>query len=166
MVGGGGGAVGHAESGGAGGYSAEVIDVSTDPGNITVTIGGYGNGSTYTNTAQSGGTSSFGPYLSATGGAGGQGSPQHSGGVPGDGSGGDQNHRGGGGSGHCNTGPGVGGSANWGGGTSGGHSTASTYSSFTWEGQCAYGGGGAASYTSLGRGAHGRAGYVVVWEYS
>lgn len=64
VVGGGGGAFGG--GGGAGGLAAAIVPVSAP---VTVTVGAGGAGGT--NPAGSGGTSSFGPAVSSTGGTGG-----------------------------------------------------------------------------------------------
>jgi hypothetical protein len=58
-----------AGGGGAGGAGILYLDAPAIPGPITVTVGTGGTGGT--STGPSGGTSSFGPLLSATGGAGG-----------------------------------------------------------------------------------------------
>jgi hypothetical protein len=67
LVGGGGGAGNDSTGGGGGGYSQEFIDV-TSISSATVTIGGPGL-SFAGSTVGGGGTTSFGAYLSATGGA-------------------------------------------------------------------------------------------------
>ena len=69
VVGGGGGSAGYSESGGAGGYAEEIIDV-TGVSSVSVTVGGGGGGVAYYNSAGDGGTSSFGSYCSASGGYG------------------------------------------------------------------------------------------------
>lgn len=102
VIGGGGGAAGYCESGGAGGYSEglfNVMGVST----VSVTVGGGGGGVGYYAAAGGGGTSSFGSYISATGGSGANTWSSHSGGAGGTGSGGYVNLQGGGGSGHTNS---------------------------------------------------------------
>lgn len=76
--------------GGSGGYSEGFV-VVTPLSPITVTVGAGGTGASNGNgaTANAGGTTSFGPYMSATGGGGGTGGTStSSGGLPGLGSGG------------------------------------------------------------------------------
>jgi hypothetical protein len=97
--GGGDGASGHdsGSGGGGGGTSIEIIDV-TSLASETVTIGGGGAGVGDSSDGNAGGTSSFGSYCSATGGAGGlKGSNSGNiyGGIGGLGSGGDLNFNGG-----------------------------------------------------------------------
>lgn len=98
--GGGGGAVdssgtGAGSGGGAGGYAEEWVDV-TPAASITVTVGSGGAGGTYSPAVSpvAGGTSSFGAYLSATGGGAGTnvtGGGSATGGAGGSGSGGTLN---------------------------------------------------------------------------
>lgn len=110
VVGGGGGggrgsrnnpgnAFGYGGSGGAGGYSQEVIQAPSIPGPVSVTIGNGGNqyNPGQENPGNPGGTSSFGAFLSATGGAvGNNGSQQYPGnpGSGGNGTGGQLNQQG------------------------------------------------------------------------
>lgn len=101
VAGGGGGSAGYNESGGAGGYAEGRFDV-TAGANVTVTVGGAGTGVTYYAAGVSGGTSSFGSYISATGGSGSNANANHTGGAGGLGSGGGVNLYGGGGIGHAN----------------------------------------------------------------
>ena len=75
--------------GGGGGYSKLLLDL-TDVSSVTVTVGFAGAGVTTGNGA-SGGSSSFGSYLSATGGQYGYGGTSTSGGSSGAGVGGDVN---------------------------------------------------------------------------
>ena len=147
VIGGGGGGGAHAGGGGgAGGYSRELIDVSA-LASETVTVGGAGSAGT-TNGGENGGaggTSSFGSYLSCTGGALGYGGSHGAGGgVGGTASNGDLNSSGG---------NGIKGYANGGGGGS----------SFF---GCAigYGGGGHGGVTSA-NGNIGGAGVIIVTEY-
>lgn len=100
-VGGGGGAAGYCESGGAGGYSEGLYNVS-GVSTVSVTVGGGGGGVGYYAAAGDGGTSSFGSYLSASGGYGANRNYSHSGGHGGGGSSGQVNIQGGAGSGHTN----------------------------------------------------------------
>jgi hypothetical protein len=90
LTGAGGGGSGHGEGGGAGGYAEKVIDV-TGISSVAITVGTGGGGSYYSGAAGGGGTTSFGAYLSATGGNGANSNQQHCGGLPGLGSGGDIN---------------------------------------------------------------------------
>jgi hypothetical protein len=119
LVGGGGGSAGYCESGGGGGFGEGLFSV-TAGSTISVTIGGGGGGVTYYNVASTGGTTSFGSYLSATGGYGANQNIQHGGGAGGLGSGGNVNLYGGTGCGHLNHGShsqtGYGGATYFGGG--------------------------------------------------
>ena len=78
VQGGGGGASGHGESGAAGGYSERVLDVNSI-GSVGISIGGGGGGTWYFGHGGDGGSSSFGPYLSAGGGHGANRNSGHSG---------------------------------------------------------------------------------------
>lgn len=162
IVGGGGGGTGHGEAGGGGGFSEEVIDV-TSISSVAVTIGGGGGGVNYHNSAGNGGTTSFGPYLSASGGEGARRVGGHSGGRPGVGSGGNLNIYGGGGAGHTHHGGGHGGRTYFGGPAIGVHDSGPT--AYNREGQAAPGAGGTGGPRALRRGANGRGGMVLVWEY-
>lgn len=102
VVGGGGGAAGFCESGGAGGYAERVIDV-TSISTATVTIGAGGSGVGYYAAAPDGGTSSFGVHVSASGGRGANTQFAHTGGRGGVGSNGSINLNGGDGTGHTNS---------------------------------------------------------------
>ncbi|ABA47008.2 gp39 [Synechococcus phage syn9] len=99
VIGGGGGGSGHGESGGSGGYSEEIIDVS-GISSVSVSVSGESNGTYYRGGGGNGGSSSFGGYLSASGGYGANRNNQHSGGLGGVGSGGNLNIYGGGGESH------------------------------------------------------------------
>lgn len=113
VVGGGGGAAGYCESGGAGGYSEALIDV-TSVSSVAVTVGGGGWGSGYYSASSNGGTSSFGSYCSASGGYGANQNYSHSGGHGGSGSGGQLNIQGAAGRGHTNSvGSWSGGNGGW-----------------------------------------------------
>ncbi len=113
IVGGGGGACGYCESGGAGGYTEKVIDV-TAVSTVAVTVGGGGASVNYYAAGNNGGTSSFGAYCSATGGYGANQNASHSGGHGGIGSSGSINLYGGIGTGHTNS------AGHWPGGSGGG----------------------------------------------
>jgi hypothetical protein len=102
LVGGGGGGCGYCESGGGGGYAEGVFNV-TGVSTVGVTVGGGGTGAGYYQGCPSGGTSSFGSYLSASGGGGANTYSTHSGGLGGIGSGGQTNLQGGTGNGHTNS---------------------------------------------------------------
>ena len=164
VVGGGGGASGYSESGGAGGYACEIINSPAD--SVGVTVGGGGGSTQYYAAAGNGGTSSFGGYCSATGGYGANRNYGHSGGHGGVGSGGHVNILGGGGTGHTNSNasgsPAKGGGSYMGGGT--GDDRTRTNSKVHYG---APGSGGPGSRGDTGwRGAPGETGIVIVWEYA
>ena len=116
VVGAGGGAAGYCESGGAGGFGEGVIGTANlAASNVTVTIGSGGTNVGYYAAGGNGGTSSFGAYITATGGYGSNQQAAHTGGVGGIGSGGNINLYGGTGTGHTD---GAGGGALGQGGTS------------------------------------------------
>jgi hypothetical protein len=163
IVGGGGGAAGYTESGGAGGYSEARIDTSAVT-SVAVTVGAGGSAVGYYAAAGDGGTSSFGSYCSATGGYGSNRNYSHSGGAGGSGSGGNVNLQGGGGQGHTNSigaHQGRGGGSYFGGGASWNRSTNS--------GKIlagAKGSGGPGSNSDAGAtGATGETGLIVVYTY-
>lgn len=164
LCGGGGGACGHSESGGAGGYAEKWIDTSSWAAGTTVycTVGGGGDGRNYFQSCGDGGTSSFGGYLSASGGYGANRNWGHSGGHGGVGSGGDINLWGGGGCGHTGEGEGGGGFSYFGGsGASGHHHYRPEYA----EAHQSRGSGGSGTWSSHGRGAYGMGGIVIVYSY-
>jgi hypothetical protein len=162
VVGGGGGGTGHGESGGAGGFAEEIIDVS-GISSVSITIGGGGGGVNYHNSAGNGGTTSFGPYISAGGGEGARRVGGHSGGRPGAGSGGNFNMYGGGGNGHTHLGGGLGGESFFGGACLAVHqSGVGNVSSY--EGRAAPGAGGTGAPRGRRRGGNGKGGMVVVWN--
>jgi hypothetical protein len=101
VTGGGGGGAGYCESGGAGGTAKGTYDVSA-VSTVAVTVGAGGAAVAYYAVSNTGGTSSFGSYASATGGRGSSSTTQHSGGQGGVGSGGGVNLLGGTGTGHVN----------------------------------------------------------------
>jgi len=171
LVGGGGAASGHMESGGAGGYAERLIDVSSVT-SVQVTIG---DGSTswtyYAGAAGGGGTSSFGSYITCTGGRGANTSHQHCGGLPGVGSGGDLNTYGGGGTGHMAWACGKGGSSYFGGAGATGHPQGGSFT-HNFDSHSAPGCGGTGGYEGItswspnplpGRG---RNGICIVYEYA
>jgi len=164
LVGGGGGGSGHGESGGAGGYSERLIDVSSIS-SVQVTVGqGSQNPSYYSGNGNPGQTTSFGTYLSATGGNGANSTYQHCGGLPGVGSGGDFNIYGGGGTGHYGY-TGIGGTSHFGGQGASGHPQGGNYT-FNVSGQVAPGAGGGAGWRSSYQGGKGGGGIVIVYEYA
>ena len=162
VVGGGGGASGHGEGGGAGGYAEKWIDV-TGVSSVTVTVGRGGTGAGYYSNREDGFTSSFGSYVSASGGYGANRNWGHTGGHGGIGHGGDINLRGGGGTGHENEAGSSGTGSFFGGGSVGAHHNGHGNNS---ENHCAPGSGGMGTWTSHGRGEHGKAGAVMVWNFS
>ena len=162
VIGGGGGGTGHGEAGGSGGYAEEYLNV-TSISSVSISIGGGGGGVNYHNSAGNGGTTSFGPYLSASGGEGARRVGGHSGGRPGVGSGGNLNIYGGGGAGHTHHGGGAGGNGYFGGSSIGVHDSGPQVSQR--EGQASQGTGGTGAPRGRRRGGTGRSGMVVVWEY-
>ena len=159
------------DGGGGAGCAIEVIDVSTGPSSVSVTVGSgaSGNGG-YNNGGSTGGTSSFGSYCQATGGEGGwyQETQNTAGAAPGSGSGGNINLTGGNGIKGCGNGGNQNSAWNGPGGQGAGpysitrgagiNSTTSTQANTN-----AYGsGGGGASAGTSGSGGHG---IVVVEEF-
>lgn len=164
LVGGGGGAAGYCESGGAGGYSERLISVENVT-NVTVTVGGGGSNSGYYAAAGDGGTSSFGTYMSATGGYGANRNISHTGGYGGSASGGDINLYGGGGTGHSNS-HGHAATARGGRTYFGGSSGYNRPNNGSRVGPGAPGNGGPGGRTNEAwSGAVGQAGAVIIWEY-
>jgi hypothetical protein len=162
LCGGGGGASGHGESGGAGGYSERIMDV-TGIGSVSVNIGGGGSGTYYAGAGGNGGSSSFGPYMSAQAGHGANRQNQHSGGVSGGASGGNLNiHQGGGGSHHDSFGPG--GTTYFGGAAPSGHPQGGHFA-HNHQGHSSPGTGGTGGYFHGHRGSDGRPGICVIEEY-
>lgn len=103
LVGGGGGSALYCESGGAGAFVEGFYNVS-GVSSVAVTVGGGGGGVGYYAAAGDGGTSSFGGYLSASGGYGANRNYSHSGGHGGNSPSGHQSWaHGGSGSGHTNS---------------------------------------------------------------
>ena len=164
VVGAGGGGSGKCESGGAGGFSERVLD-ATNISSVSVTIGNPGGGTNYSGCGGSGNSSSFGSYATSSGGTGANCRQQHAGGVGGNGSGGTHNAYGGGGGGYgdwSNYGSHHGGVSYMGGSQAAGHNQ-DNYSP-QHQSHCAWGAGGNGSQFS-NRGARGREGVVVVYEY-
>lgn len=166
IIGGGGGACGHCESGGAGGFAEKLIDV-TSVTSVEVTIGGAGDGRGYHQGCGGGGTTSFGSYCSASGGNGANTWGSHTGGHGGVGSGGDVNLHGGGGRSHGDQGQAKGGEGYFGGASVSGHHGNNFYSHYS-EGlnHNPPGTGGSGEWTSHSRGAHGTSGACVVYNYA
>lgn len=167
-VGAGGGASGYCESGGAGGFAERLIDV-TSVSTVAVTVGAGGAGTAYSGTGGlgiTGGTSSFGSYITATGGFGSNRNFNHTGGFGGVGSGGNINLYGGTGTGHTNgAGQGAvarGGESYFGGGAGNNRNLATGK-----NGNGAPGAGGAGNRTDDGSaaGGAGEDGAVIIWEY-
>ena len=164
VVGAGGGVSGHCESGGAGGMSERVVDVS-NVSSVTVTVGNPGGGNNYSGCGGSGNSSSFGSYCSAGGGLGANCSRQHAGGYGGNGSGGSLNVYGGGGNGHgshYSYGNYSGGRSFMGGSQPGSHRQQNY--AHRHQSHAAWGAGGNGARDG-NRGARGREGVVVVYEF-
>jgi hypothetical protein len=169
LVGAGGGGCGHCESGGAGGYSEKLIDVSglSVGATIAVTVGSGGGGTGYHSGSGNGGTTSFGSYLSATGGKGANTNSSHTGGYSGVGSGGDINLYGGSGRSHGDQGQDRGGESYFGGSQPAGHHGGNYYRHYT-EGtnHTPPGTGGNGEWTSHSRGGNGSNGICIVYNYN
>ena len=164
VVGAGGGGSGNGESAGAGGMSRRILDVQ-NTSSVSVTVGNPGGGTGYSGCGGSGNTSSFGSYCSASGGYGANCRQQHAGGIGGNGSGGNMNAYGGGGNGYGNWstyGNHNAGTSYMGGSQPSGHSQ-DNYA-HRHQSHCAWGAGGNGARFS-NRGARGREGVVVVYEY-
>ena len=127
---------------------------------LNVDLGGNGQ---IRGAGGNGGSSSFGPYLSAGLGYGANRNNQHSGGVSGSGSGGSLNiHTGGGGNHHQRSG--YGGSSFWGGNTAGGHPQGGNFS-HNHQSHSAPGSGGSGGYFNSHRGSNGRPGMIVITHF-
>ena len=166
---GGGGGRAYSECGGAGGYAERILD-ATGITSVSVTVGGGGSGGAYFGFSPGGQTTSFGAFLSASGGDGANSHIQHNGGRGGLGSGGQVNAYGGGGGGHNNMDQyspncapgGEGGIGFFGGGTPGAHTSGAQPSTVA-----AWGAGGVAvspSHNGQG-GRNGMQGICIVYEY-
>ena len=163
VIGGGGGGSGHAESGAAGGYAEEVIDVR-GISSVYCTVGnGSQSGTYYSGNGGGGGTSSFGNYLSASGGLGATTTYQHCGGLGGLGAGGNLNIYGGGGTGHMNY-MGFGGGGFFGSGTLSAHGNWNQGARSN-QLKAPRGAGGTSGYQGSYQGANGMAGAVIVMEF-
>ena len=164
VVGAGGGGSGYCESAGAGGTAERVIDV-TNTSSVSVTVGNPGGGSNYSGCGGNGGSSSFGGWCSASGGYGANCRQQHAGGIGGNGSGGNLNVYGGGGNGHGSHhsyGNHMSGASYMGGGQPSSHGQRDY--AHRHQSHAAWGAGGNGAQHG-GRGARGREGVVVVFEY-
>jgi hypothetical protein len=172
IVGGGGGGAGYAEGGGAGGYSEKYIDVKNVK-TVQVNVGSGGSNRLYYGNAGDGGTTSFGSYLTATGGYGANRNVQHEGGRGGIGQGGHLNIYGGKGAGHGNSmgagTPNTGGASYFGGGSSALRNGNPDYQTIGYDGSYnvspGAGGSGGVTDGSTRRGNLGVAGAVFVHEY-
>ena len=154
---------GHGEGGAAGGYAELFLNV-TSISSVVVTVGTGGGGTYYSGAAGNGNASSFGPYVSASGGHGANRQAQHCGGVSGVGSGGNLNiHTGGGYSHHARDSSAVAESF-FGGGTASNYPNGGQFghnhNAYAAEGS----GGGGAHFHSY-RGTDGRPGIVIVTNY-
>jgi len=160
----GGGASGHGESGAAGGYAERLID-ATSITTVSITIATGGGGVVYSGPGgNASGATSFGAFVSASGGHGANRHNQHNGGLPGVGSGGDLNIYGGAGGGHEQRSSGMGGSSFWGGPAPSGHPQGGNFA-HNHQGHSAPGTGGTSGYFSGHRGSDGKNGIVVITEF-
>ena len=165
LVGGGGGSAGYGESGGGGGFAEGIFQMAAGT-SVTVTVGGGGAGVGYYAVASQGGTTSFGSYISATGGQGANQYVQHGGGGGGLGSGGQTNLYGGSGTGHMNSGShaqdGCGGYSYYGSGASVRRSQGTANSNYS----PALGAGASGNEGNDGsQGSLGSTGLVIVYAY-
>jgi hypothetical protein len=159
---GGGGGSGYGESGAAGAHTEQIVNVQ-NINSISVTVGGAGGGTNYSQRGGNGGTSSFGNYCSSGGGQGANRRQQHDGSTGGNPSQGAVRIYGGSSQGHRNPpGLGHGGTSFWGG------SSPTSHRQQQWaqrhRGHAAYGAGGS-SARNRERGGDGRQGIVVVYEF-
>jgi len=163
LVGSGGGGSGHGEGGAAGGYAERYLDV-TAISSVSITIAGGGGGTFYANAGGNAGGSSFGPYLSCSGGHGANRQNQHSGGVSGVGSGGNLNiHQGGGFSHHARSAQSC---ANtfFGGGAPSSHPQGGNFG-HNHQSHTSPGTGGAGAHFHGHRGSDGRPGMCVITNF-
>lgn len=165
VQGGGGGGASYCESGGAGGYAEQAINLASDVSTVAVTVGAAGSAVGYYAAGGDGGTSSFGSYVSATGGYGCNRNANHTGGHGGTGVNGGLNLIGGSGTGHGNTGGreavGVGASSFFGSSYKASHSTNTAN-----LGHTSPGGGGVGGAMQGWVGSNGAAGIVIVRSYT
>jgi hypothetical protein len=163
VQGSGGGASGHGESGGAGGYAERIIDV-TGTASVSVTIDGGGGGTWYSGAGGNAGGTSFGGFCSASAGHGANRQNQHSGGVSGNGSGGNLNiHQGSGFSHHARSAQSCADSY-FGGGAPSSHPQGGNFA-HNHQSHTSPGTGGAGAHFHGHRGSDGRPGIVVVTNY-
>ena len=165
LVGAGGGGSGHGESGGAGGYAEMVLEVMQNGINsVGVSVAGGDSGSSfYSGAGARGGSTSFGPYLSASGGYGANQNNQHSGGLAGNGSGGQIAIFGGGGQCHNNRSA-IGGDCYFGGAVAAGHPNGGNFS-HNHQGHSTPGSGGTGGYFGGHYGSQGKNGMIIVTMY-
>jgi len=158
-----GGGSGHGEGGAAGGYAERFLDV-TSIASVGITIGGGGGGTWYAGAGGNAGGTSFGPYASASGGHGANRQNQHSGGVSGNGSGGNLNiHTGGGYSHHARDAQAVAESF-FGGGAPSSYPNGGQFG-HNHESHTALGSGGSGAHFHSYRGSSGRPGVIIVTNY-
>jgi hypothetical protein len=163
LVGGGGGGSGHGEGGAAGGYAERYLDV-TGISSVSITIDGGSGGTYYANAGGNAGGSSFGPYLSCSGGHGANRQNQHSGGVSGSGSGGNLNiHQGGGFSHHARSAQSCA-DTFFGGGAPSSHPQGGNFA-HNHQSHTAPGTGGAGAHFHGHRGSDGRPGMCVITNF-
>ncbi len=158
-----GGGSGHGEGGAAGGYAELFLNV-TGISSVGITIGGGGGGTWYSGAGGNAGGTSFGPYVSASGGHGANRQNQHSGGVSGNGSGGNLNiHTGGGFSHHARDAQAVAESF-FGGGAPSSYPNGGQFG-HNHESHTALGSGGSGAHFHSYRGSSGRPGLIIVTNY-
>jgi hypothetical protein len=163
LQGSGGGGSGHGEGGAAGGYCERYLDV-TGISSVAITIDGGGGGTFYANAGGNAGGSSFGSFLSASGGHGANRQNQHSGGVSGNGSGGNLNiHQGSGFSHHARSAQSCA-DTFFGGGAPSSHPQGGNFA-HNHQSHTSPGTGGAGAHFHGHRGSDGRPGIVVVTNY-
>ena len=163
LVGSGGGGSGHGEGGGAGGYAERYLDV-TGIASVGITIDGGGGGTYYSGAGGNAGGSSFGPHLSASAGHGANRQNQHSGGVSGNGSGGNLNiHQGGGFSHHARSAQSCA-DTFFGGGAPSSHPQGGNFA-HNHQSHTAPGTGGAGAHFHGHRGSDGRPGMCVITNF-
>jgi hypothetical protein len=163
LVGGGGGGSGHGEGGGAGGYAERYLDV-TGISSVSITIDGGSSGTYYASAGGNAGGSSFGSYLSCSGGHGANRQNQHSGGVSGNGSGGNLNiHQGGGFSHHARSAQSCA-DTFFGGGAPSSHPQGGNFA-HNHQSHTAPGTGGAGAHFHGHRGSDGRPGMCVITNF-
>lgn len=162
VVGCGGGGSGYAESGGSGGY-AEGFFSMVGVSSVAITVGNGGSATYYSGGAGTGGSVSFGSYITCNGGTGANSAHQHCGGLGGSSSGGTINLYGGGGTGHGYNG--RGGQNFFGGCGTSGHPQGGAYAN-NHRSHSVPGTGGVNGWASRDPGNVGIEGQVVIWEYS